>query len=313
MKKLLTVLAAVLLILAFVGCSEQADAPVTPEETPLVVDLTPAPTEQASPTPTSAEAGVTIGDILFNDIPISQLFTEPFIGVLGDPIYQHGAFFSYEGLEIMGDRGDLVGHDNMAIHFHVFAPYLGLFELNGVSLDMTRAELIAAFGAHPYHGFTYEPTFQISSPTIDYLVSFRFEHLSDDTPVSSISMFRPHDQWWDDNTVIIRETTPEQLVGTWKNDTGETYVISHEIPQGEDWVMTRFPSGAYLIIVESDSPAHYEKWFFPVGVEMVRYGTNWSLVPSDTSRARLFVGTFTLTACCPDEEILLEVFYRTSE
>jgi len=118
---------------------------------------------------------------------------------------------------------------------------------------------------------------------------------------------------WDDDRVVIKENAPEQLVGTWENNMGETYVISHEIPQGEHWIMTRLPNGSYRILVENDSGAHYEKWFFPLGTEMVRYGTNWSLVPSDTSRERLFVGTFTLTTCCPDEEILQEVFYRTTE
>jgi len=121
------------------------------------------------------------------------------------------------------------------------------------------------------------------------------------------------DDSWDDETFVIRESVPEQFRGAWNNDMGETYVISHEIPQGESWIMTRLPNGSYRILVENDSPAHYEKWFFPVGAEMIRYGTNWSLVSSDTSRARLFVGTFSITTCCPDEEIYREVFYRTAE
>jgi len=314
MKKLLTILIALLLILTLAGCSEQTDSPVEPEETPQVVDLTPEPREQVSPTPTSAEAGVIVGDVHFHDIPISQLFTEPFLDVLDEPIYQHGAFFSYKGLEIMGDRGDLIGYDHIAIQFNAFEPYLNLFELNGVSLDRTRAELIRAFGVPHPESDNFALIYHVSGSTIAYELRFWFGEPGNDVPVSRISMFRlAQDGRWDDDTVVVSETTPEQLVGTWKNDMGEIYVISYEIPQGEHWVMTRLPNGSYRILVENDSPAHSEKWFFPVGAEMVRYGTNWSLVPSDISRARLFVGTFSITACCPDEEILLEVFYRTTE
>jgi len=190
MKKLLTAMLVVLLLLALVGCSEQANSPTTPEETPTVIDATPAPPEQASPTPIDEEVGVIIGDIFYNDIPISQLFTEPFIDVLGSPIDEREAFFFYEGLEIMGDRGDLVGYDNMAIQLWAFEPNLSLFALDRVSLDMTRAELIAAFGA-PYvdvvdhdHSLTY----RISSLTIEYMVTFQFEDSSNDIPVSSISI-----------------------------------------------------------------------------------------------------------------------------
>ena len=110
MKKLLTALLAVLLILAFVGCSAQTDTPATPEETLPVVDVTPEPTEQASPTPANEEVGIIIGDVFYKDIPISRLFLEPFVDVLGEPTDQHGAFSNYEGLSIMGLLGS-VAHD----------------------------------------------------------------------------------------------------------------------------------------------------------------------------------------------------------
>ena len=314
MKKLLILLVFILFIFAFIGCSEQADTPAISEEIPPTMDIPSEPSEQTSPTPASRERGVIVGDILYKGIPISQLFTEPFLDILGEPIAQHGAFFYYEGLEIMGDRGDLVGHDIMAIQLNIDEAHLGLFELNGVSFDMTRRDLIAAFGAQysprRNEGLPYSPTYRIFSPEMEYTLRFQFSDLDSDTRISSISIFRPHQQErWDDNTLIVQETTPEQLVGIWENALDETYVIPHEIPQGEHWVMTQFPNGTYRITVQNESPAHYEKWFFPVGADMVRYGSNWSLVPSDTSRARLFVGTFSITACCPDEEILQEVFY----
>ena len=202
MRKLLTVLIAVLFILTFVGCSEQADNPATPEETPPVTDLTPEPTDQAIPTPTNAEAGVMIGDILYSGIPISQLFAEQFVGMWRngqDSIVEIGA----NGRVISTETGNAV------------------FPLN--------------------------PCY---------------------------------------------EEDPESEFPAW------------------EWALHRTALGAYVIRC---CATHLELWFFPAGAEMVRYGTNWSLVPSDTSRARLFVGTFSLTACCPDEELLLEVFYRTTE
>jgi len=190
MKKLLIVMVAVLLFLALVGCGEQADSPIAPEETPPVADVTPEPPEQAPPASTNEKAGIIVGDILYNNIPISQLFTEPFIDLLGAPIDEREAFFFYEGLEIMGDRGDLVGYDNMAIQLWAFEPNLGLFTLNGVSLDMARAELITAFGV-PYEASqNYLLIYHVSSPTIEYVLVFQFEASGDDVPVSRIGMFR---------------------------------------------------------------------------------------------------------------------------
>jgi len=350
MKKLLTVLVAVLLILAFVGCNEQADNPTTPEEMPPVLTITPEPTEQANPTPTSAEAGVIIGDILFHDIPVSQLFTEPFLDVLGEPISQHGAFFSFEGLSIVGLLGGVAHeeewaeYDNVAIQLDALAPHLDLFTLNGVPLDMTRAELIATFGA-PYHDIVdhdHSLMYPVSSSTIEYTVTFRFESSNDDAPMVGISIGRSarqylaQDERWDE-TIVIPESVPEQLVGTWRNGAGHIVEISADgrvisvengapvlamatlVPCYEDdpesefpaweWRIRRVANGTYVI---ECCQTHLNIWFFPVGVEMVR-DTNWSLVPSDTSRDRMFLGTFSLTACCPNEKILREVFYRTTE
>lgn len=128
--------------------------------------------------------------------------------------------------------------------------------------------------------------------------------------------------------------TIEQLEGTWANDLGHIVEISAtgnvlfaengaiaqtmatlvpcyaEDPQSEfprwERSIRKTANGAYVI---GCCATHLELWFFPVGVEMIRYNTNGSLVPSDTLRQRVFLGTFSLTTCCPDEEILLEVFY----
>jgi len=217
MKKLLSivVMVAVLLALVLAGCSEQADIPTVPEETPQIEEVVSEPTEEeiegtttpeetlhvtddaseaTEQTPKDEEVGLIIGDVLYNDIPISQLFTEPFLDVLGEPIGQRDAFYFYEVLEVMGDHGDIFGYDNMAIGINVRKPDLGLLTLNGISLDMTRAELIATLGATILEHDQSLIMYRVSSGTIEYMLGFRFESQSDDEPVSNIEMWREAEQ-----------------------------------------------------------------------------------------------------------------------
>jgi len=140
------------------------------------------------------------------------------------------------------------------------------------------------------------------------------------------------DETDDEAHSIINESVLEQFAGIWRN--GEDSIVEigangriisaetgnavfplmpcyEEDPESEfpawEWTIHRTPNGAYVIRC---CQSHLDIWFFPVDVEMVRYNTNGSLVPSDTSKDRVFVGTFSLTTCCPDEEIYQEVFYR---
>ena len=351
MKKFLTILVVALLIFALAGCGEREETPTAPEETPPVENATPEPTEQVSQTPTSTEAGIIWGDVFYRDIPISRLFLEPFIDVLGEPISQQGAFFHFEGLSIVGllssaaDEEEWAEYDNVAIQLDALAPHLGLFTLNGVSLDMTRAEVIATFG-DPYHDIlehSHSLTYSVSSSTIEYMLAFRFESSDADAPMLGIKLGRSaeqhlaQDERWGDDTTVVPENVPEQLVGIWRNDAGHIVeisasgrVISAEgdvpvltmatvVPCSEndpdsafpawEWTIRKMANGTYVI---DCCQTHLSIWFFPVGVEMVR-DTNWSLVPSDTSRDRMFLGTFSLTTCCPNEKILREVFTRVDE
>lgn len=308
MKKLLLALLVILIAFSVSGCSGQENALIIEEEVLLVEDGV----EEVNVAPVRRERGHIVGDVFYEDTPISRLFEEPFLDVLGEALDQDGALFFYEGLEIMGDRGDLIGKDMMAIYLSAFSRDLGLFTLDGLSLDMTRVELVAAFGAPLADaGRSYFHRYYVVSPAMVYELRFEFADLDGATRASSITIFPvvPAAEW-NAEFRIISGTTPEQFVGTWANSMGESYVILGEIPQGEYWTIIQLPNGSYMIIVDNGSGAHYEKWFFPIGVEMVRYGTNWSLVPSDTSRERLFVGTFAIMACCPDEEIDRELFYR---
>ena len=91
MRRLLFGLIMLLVLFAFVGCSEQMEVPV---ETPAV-DVEAEDVVQVSQALIYAEAGVVFGDILFRDIPISRLFTESFLDVLGEPSSQGDARFLF--------------------------------------------------------------------------------------------------------------------------------------------------------------------------------------------------------------------------
>ena len=108
-------------------------------------------------------------------------------------------------------------------------------------------------------------------------------------------------------------TLAEQMAGMWRNSLGEILVIPSTIPQNEQWSVRETPYGAFEITVTDGSLAHISMWFFPIGVEMVRDNTDGSIVASDISRARLYLGPFSLTTCCPDEEINRDVYFTVEE
>ena len=311
MKKLLILLVSVLFIFAFVGCNEQADTPMISEEIPPTMDIPSEPVEQQDPAPAQEEPGVIVGDVLFNGIPISQLFTEPFLDILGEPIEQNGDTFSYEGLSIVGllssaaDQEEWAEYDNMAIQFSIFEPSLDSFKLNGVSLPATRAELRAAFGV-PNGNSPSLLTYRVSNPTIEYMIEFWFRDWDKNSYVSSIRIYRIAA---DEYRPVATIAPPEQLIGTWENALGATLTFPDENYTPEQWLTYTTPIGAYRIYAIADCGAHTTFWLFPIGVEMIRYNTNGSLVPSDTSVVRLYQFSFDVTTCCPDEEILQEVFY----
>ena len=136
--------------------------------------------------------GYVLGDVLFREIAVSRLFIEPFVDVLGFPQLSSWPFDVYEGIEIMGDRGHLAGLPNMAIMLWAQGRDLHLFELNGISLDMTRPQIIDAFGDITDYPEAGSLTFHISNIMTDYMLTFRFENPDDKTEVTSISMGREY-------------------------------------------------------------------------------------------------------------------------
>jgi hypothetical protein len=138
--------------------------------------------------------GIIVSDVYYKGIAISQLFVEPFVDVLGEPLSIHEAFFSYDGLEIVGDRGDLIGFFNMAIQLVGWAPKLSLFDINGVALDMTRVEIITALGVPFEFHSDNSISYHVLSNEINYVMTARFENPDDKTAISSINIFRMFEQ-----------------------------------------------------------------------------------------------------------------------
>ena len=136
--------------------------------------------------------GVISGDVFFfyREVSVSRLFTEPIIDVLGQPLGSREAFLFYHGLEIMAVWNyGLEPYQGVAAQLDAWTPYLGLFELNGFTLDMARAELIAAFGV-PVQYYNQLISYHLSNPIADYTLVFRFDNPDDETEITSISMFR---------------------------------------------------------------------------------------------------------------------------
>ena len=242
--------------------------------------------------------GVIWGNFMFQDIAIFRLLSEPFVQILGPPVDEQGDLFFYEGWEIVAEGGI----PNMALQVTAFAPNLDLFTLNGMPMDMTRGGIAALLGT-PYYtaddAYHYRVGFSMG-------LVFYFED-SDESPVSAIRFFRIIDHEQEARAKVLAL----QIAGTWQNGLGERITISATIPRNERWEFIReTANGAYEIHIRVDGAGSTNDiWFFPVGVEMLRCGTSDTIVPSDTSRERLFLGRFSLTSCCPDEKIYQEAFY----
>jgi len=134
--------------------------------------------------------GVIIGEVYFNDIPISRFFKEPFIDILGEPLSVRGPHFDFgDDLGILGRfNHDLWAVDIIEAMF-IDAPHL--VRANDIPLNSNREELIALLG-NPIEYYEY-PTgwifhqshdernirYHIFSPAIVYALEIWFE--PDDT------------------------------------------------------------------------------------------------------------------------------------
>jgi len=144
---------------------------------------------------TTTPRGIIYGDIYYGDIAISRLFVEPFFTLLGQPNdHREYRFFSYDSFEVSWFGWD--EEEKIAARLDIWPPNLHVLALNGVPLDMTRAEVLTTFGNPIQH---YEEAsfnihearifhFYIANPTQNYLLMVRFENIHDLAEITSITI-----------------------------------------------------------------------------------------------------------------------------
>jgi hypothetical protein len=125
----------------------------------------------------SGSVGVIVGDVLYNGIGASWIFSEMPENTLGAPLHSSGPHRFYNGLEIYYAEyvDNIMGKD------------LSLFSIGDVKLDKNRAELIDAFGKpieyYEYPGYTYRSSdddrvmrYHVSNCVLEYMLDFWFDN-----------------------------------------------------------------------------------------------------------------------------------------
>ena len=140
--------------------------------------------------------GIILGDVFFDDIPICQLFLEPFAEVLGSTISDHLPFFSYDGISI-GAASCL----EMASQISADKKRLRVNEIALANIT-TQDDLIVALGESlTYYEYSDGSVFRhdernrsmryhVSNPAIEYILTFRFEDPDDRAIITSVSINR---------------------------------------------------------------------------------------------------------------------------
>ena len=108
-----------------------------------------------------------LDDVFYKGIEISLILEEPFESILGNPTDIRGPYFDYDGLEIIAE-----GNDDTRTQ-SINGTDLSLFEINGVSLDKNKEELIAAFGS-PIERYDEVMRYHVYSYIVDYVLEFWF-------------------------------------------------------------------------------------------------------------------------------------------
>jgi hypothetical protein len=134
-----------------------------------------------------ATAGIINGEVYYNNIAISRFFTESFFDILGDPLGNHEErYFDYDGIHVTANWWDYSNwRDSKANQLNAWASDLHMFEINGITLDMNRDELIATLG-NPLQRNAFTLGYRLSNPTRDYMLFFNFENLDDRTEITGI-------------------------------------------------------------------------------------------------------------------------------
>ena len=132
---------------------------------------------------------VIYGDITYNGLSLPQIFLVTFFDILGEPLdYDGNVTFFYESFQVRGD-GTMYWFENLreegeefvVTQLNAWQPYLHLFEIDGIILDMTESELIEVFGATIYTTPNLRQ-YRIITPTIILGISFHFDPVDPDEP-----------------------------------------------------------------------------------------------------------------------------------
>ncbi|MDL2216647.1 hypothetical protein LJB81_02795 [Desulfovibrio sp. OttesenSCG-928-M14] len=132
--------------------------------------------------------GVIDGDVLYKDLEVSRIFDERRENTLGQPSSSRGPVHFYDGLEVSCLTEENSDHNSLTEVVDVIAgTKLSLFTLNGVTLNQSRAELIAAFGKpigyYKYSDYEYRASddkmmmrYHVTNFIFDYMIDFSFNH-----------------------------------------------------------------------------------------------------------------------------------------
>ena len=132
-----------------------------------------------------------IDDVLYKGIEVSLILDERLEYTVGTPQDSRGPYYFYDGMEI---------YYNDYVDF-IIGTNLSLFEINGLRLDMSQSELIAAFGRpveyYEYPDYIYNASdyegrtmrYHVSAYIIDYMIDFWFDN-PNDASANNISIRR---------------------------------------------------------------------------------------------------------------------------
>jgi len=120
------------------------------------------------------------GALFYNGVDISLIFEEPFVDILGEPVSGQIPFFVYDGFEFVA----WYNSHTSSFDIEVFrGTDLSMFEINGVSLNMDKEELIAAFGdpiEDTTRGYAYQRMgYHLLMNDILFELDFWFDDTSD--------------------------------------------------------------------------------------------------------------------------------------
>ena len=200
--RLLSLLALLIFVIFLSSCDTEDEAKKTSIDKQSVYSApAPSPTPTPTPTPSTEECkteivGMIIGNLYYMDIEVVMLFEYPFEDILGTPLghesYNH---FFYDGLNVNWPYwNDLTGRFEQALQ--VTGSNLTLFNIDGITLDKTRDELIGIFGP-PLD----DPTFALDEYIrlkyyimlrgVEYLLEFWFDY--PDSIASRLSISKASD------------------------------------------------------------------------------------------------------------------------